>query len=96
MAYACGKWDSRSLKYGTDFSTWLFEYSALGLEIVPEESLREYKTIFVSANRPEEMEWFRASRKGRGKGGAIVSTEEHASHVLWGIYTRGCSYLRSG
>lgn len=30
----------------------------------PEESLREYKTIFVSTNRPDEMESFRASRRG--------------------------------
>ena len=32
--------------------------------MIPEAFLREYKMIFVSANRPEEMEWFSASRKG--------------------------------
>lgn len=36
-------------------------------------SLREYKMIFVSANRPEEIESFRASCKGSVQE-AIVST----------------------
>jgi hypothetical protein len=43
--------------------TWLLAYSALGLQMVPEESLRENRTIFVSANLPEDMESFNASRK---------------------------------
>ena len=62
---------SHSLKYGTDFNTWLFAYNALGLVMAPEESLREYKMIFVSTNRPEEMESFRASRNGRVQSLAI-------------------------
>jgi len=54
----------RSLKYGTVFKTWLLAYSALGLQMVPEESLRENRIIFVSANFPEDMESFNASRRG--------------------------------
>ena len=61
------------LKYGTDFSTWLFAYSAFGLEIIPEAFLREYRMIFVSANRPEEMDRFRASRKGGVQAGIVSS-----------------------
>jgi len=44
------------LKYGTVLKTGLLAYSALGLQIVPEESLRENRIIFVSANFPEDME----------------------------------------
>ena len=63
--------DSRWLKYGTDFNTWLFAYRALGLVMDPEASLREYKITFVSTNRPEEMESFRASRKGKVQAGIV-------------------------
>ena len=62
---------SHSLKYGTDFNTWLLANNALGLVMAPEESLREYKMIFVSTNRPEEIESFRASRNGRVQSLAI-------------------------
>ena len=37
-------------------------------------SLREYKITFVSANRPEEVESFRASRKGNAQIAISVST----------------------
>jgi hypothetical protein len=52
------------LKYGTVHKTWLLAYSALGLQTVPEESLRENRIIFVSANLPEDIESFNTSRKG--------------------------------
>ena len=83
---ALGKGYSRSLKHGTEFSTWLFAYSALGLEIVPKGSLREYKMTHVSADRPEGMKKLRASRKGRVKGGITVSTAVHTNHGLGSIY----------
>ena len=48
-----------------DLKKWLLAYSALGLQTVPlEESLRESRIIFVSANFPEDMESFEASRRG--------------------------------
>jgi len=52
------------LKYGTVLKTWLLAYSALGLQMVPEESLRENRIILVSVNFPEDMESFKASRRG--------------------------------
>ena len=52
--------------------TWLLAYSALGLQMVPEESLRENRTIFVSANLPEDMESFNASRKASVAGMASM------------------------
>ena len=75
-----GRW-----KHVTDFSTWLFAYSALGLGIVPKGSLREYKMTHVSADRPEGMKRLRASRKGRAKGGITVSAV-HTNHGLGSIY----------
>lgn len=81
-----GEADSRSLKYGTVFNTWLFAYSALGLVMAPEESLLEYKTIFVSTSRPEEMESVRASRKGCVQ--AMVSGMAFAGHRFRGFYMR--------
>jgi hypothetical protein len=61
-------------KYGTDLNTCPFAYNVLGLMMVPEApSLREYKMIFISANRPVEIESFRASCKGSVQE-AMVST----------------------
>jgi len=61
--------------------TWLLAYSSLGLQTVPEESLRENKIIFVSANRPEDIESFNACRRG-SVWGAIASTQPvHASQI---------------
>ena len=47
--------------------------------MIPEASLREYKMIFVSANRPEEMESLNASRKGSVQG-TMTSGVEHRGH----------------
>ena len=45
-----------------DFSTWLFVYSAFGPVTFPVlASIREYRMIFVSMNRPEEMDLIIAS-----------------------------------
>ena len=54
--------------------------------MMPEESLREYRIIFVSVNRPEGMERLRASHKGRVKRAITVSTAEHTNHGLGSIY----------
>ena len=36
----------------------------LGRQMRPEESLYEYRVILVSMKLPEEIPWFRASRRG--------------------------------
>ena len=54
--------------------------------MAPEESLLEYKTIFVSTSRPEEMESVRASRKGCVQ--AMVSGMAFTSHRLRDFYMR--------
>ena len=52
--------------------------------MVPEAVFREYRITFVSSNRPEVREAFRASRRGSGQG-AIVS-KLVASHLFWAKY----------
>ena len=54
---------SRSLKYGTDFNTWLLAKSAFGPQTRPDELLRENKMILVSTNVPVAIPLFNASRK---------------------------------
>src|ERR1700753_1788663 len=54
----------QSLQEGTVFRTWLLAYSAFGRQIRPEMSLYEYKMILVSIKLPEEIPWYRASRRG--------------------------------
>ena len=71
--------------------TWLLAYSALGLQMVPEESLRENRTIFVSANLPEDMEPFNASRKASVAGIASMVVRWWPSRY---IYAMGCSFSR--
>jgi len=81
--------NSRSLKYGTDFKTWLFAYKALGLQTLPELSLRENKTILVSINFPEEMASFRASCRA-------VVTDMMLDRVSWKFPTTdGHAKIRS-
>ena len=67
----------------------------------PEESLREYKIIFVSTNHPEEMESFRASRKGNVQVGIVgclrggmVSAATCTGYSMVGhLYTLGVAIL---
>jgi len=73
-----------------DLKTWLLAYSALCLQTIPEESLRENRIISVSANLPEDIESFKASRRGSVER-AIASTLVGTRRPLIGSQIRGAA-----
>ena len=80
------------MKYGTVRKIRLLAYNALGLQIFPEESLRENKIIFVSTNFPDDMESFNASRN-EGVQVGIGSTSVRSGRCRPCVYQSGAGPL---